>query len=33
MNFITALRKELMEQWRTSRVLIVAAVLIAFGLA
>lgn len=33
MNFFIMLRKELMEQWRTHRFLIVAAVLVAFGLA
>jgi ABC-2 type transport system permease protein len=33
MNFFIVLRKELMEQWRTKRVLIVAAVLVVFGLA
>jgi len=32
MNLYTALRKELMEQWRTSRLLVVAAVLLVFGL-
>jgi ABC-2 type transport system permease protein len=32
MNFFVVLRKELMEQWRTKRLLIVAAVLTAFGL-
>ena len=32
MNFITILRKEMMEQWRTRRFLIVVAVLAAFGL-
>ena len=32
MNFIIVLRKELMEQWRTRRVLIVGAVLVIFGL-
>ncbi len=33
MNFIIVLRKELMEQWRARRMLIVAAVLALFGLA
>ena len=33
MNFITVFRKEMQEQWRTYRFLIVAAVLVAFGLA
>jgi len=33
MNFWIVLRKELLEQWRTYRLLIVAAVLIAFGLS
>ncbi len=33
MLFINVLRKELMEQWRTKRFLIVAAVLVIFGLA
>ena len=32
MNFFSVLRKELMEQWRTKRVLVVAAVLVLFGL-
>ncbi|KAF0109170.1 MAG: hypothetical protein FD146_214 [Anaerolineaceae bacterium] len=32
MNFFSVLRKELTEQWRTKRFLIVAAVLAAFGL-
>jgi ABC-2 type transport system permease protein len=32
MNFFIELRKELTEQWRTRRFLIVAAVLVAFGL-
>lgn len=32
MNFLVVLRKELMEQWRTKRLLIVAAVLVIFGL-
>ncbi len=33
MNFLVALQKELLEQWRTRRWLIVGAVLIGFGLA
>jgi ABC-2 type transport system permease protein len=33
MNFITVFRKEMQEQWRTYRFLIVAAVFAAFGLA
>ncbi|HTX92866.1 MAG TPA: ABC transporter permease subunit [Anaerolineales bacterium] len=33
MNFITVFRKEMQEQWRTYRFLIVLAVLAAFGLA
>ena len=33
MNFMAVFRKEMLEQWRTYRFLIVAAVLIAFGLA
>ena len=33
MNFFIVLRKELMEQWRTKRLLIVAAILTVFGLA
>jgi ABC-2 type transport system permease protein len=33
MNFFIVLRKEITEQWRTRRFLIVAAVLILFGLA
>jgi ABC-2 type transport system permease protein len=33
MNFFVVLRKELIEQWRTKRMLIVAAVLVIFGLA
>lgn len=33
MNFWIVLRKELLEQWRTRRWLIVAAVLVGFGLA
>jgi ABC-2 type transport system permease protein len=33
MNFITVFRKEMMEQWRTYRFLIVVAVLGAFGLS
>ena len=32
MNFIAVFRKEIMEQWRTYRFLIVAAVLVLFGL-
>lgn len=32
MNFLTALRKEWLEQWRTYRVLAVGVVLIVFGL-
>jgi ABC-2 type transport system permease protein len=32
MNFLTVLRKELLEQWRTYRFLIVAAVMVLFGL-
>ena len=32
MNFFIVLRKELMEQWRTKRLLIVAAILAVFGL-
>ncbi len=32
MNFWVALRKEMLEQWRTSRLLIVAVVLVLFGL-
>jgi len=32
MNFFIVLRRELTEQWRTKRFLIVAAVLVAFGL-
>lgn len=32
MGFTVALRKELMEQWRSYRALVVAAVLLAFGL-
>ena len=32
MNFITVFRKEMLEQWRTSRFLIVVAVFAAFGL-
>lgn len=32
MNFFIVLRKELTEQWRTKRFLIVAAVLVLFGL-
>lgn len=33
MNFMVVLRKELMEQWRTRRLLAVVAVLTVFGLA
>ena len=33
MNFITVFRKEMLEQWRTYRFLIVVAVFAAFGLA
>ena len=33
MNFLIMLRKELIEQWRTKRMLVVAAVLVIFGLA
>ena len=33
MNFITVFRKEMLEQGRTYRFLIVAAVLVAFGLS
>ena len=33
MNFMTVFRKEMQEQWRTYRFLIVAAVFAAFGLA
>jgi ABC-2 type transport system permease protein len=33
MNFFVVLRKEMTEQWRTSRFLIVVAVLAVFGLA
>jgi len=32
MNFLVILRKELIEQWRTYKVMIVAAVLVVFGL-
>jgi ABC-2 type transport system permease protein len=32
MNLMTALRKELMEQWRTSRLIVLAVVLLVFGL-
>jgi ABC-2 type transport system permease protein len=32
MNFITVFRKEMLEQWRTSRFLIVVAVFAVFGL-
>ena len=33
MNFMTVFRKEMQEQWRTYRFLIIAAVFAAFGLA
>jgi ABC-2 type transport system permease protein len=33
MNFITVFRKEMMEQWRSYRFLVVLAVLAAFGLS
>jgi ABC-2 type transport system permease protein len=33
MNFLIALHKEWMEQWRTKRVLIIGAVFVLFGLA
>ena len=33
MLFVNVLRKEMMEQWRTKRLLIVVAVLVVFGLA
>jgi ABC-2 type transport system permease protein len=33
MSFITQMRKEIVEQWRTRRFLIVAAILVLFGLA
>jgi ABC-2 type transport system permease protein len=33
MNFFIVLRKEITEQWRTKRLLIVAAVLVIFGLS
>jgi ABC-2 type transport system permease protein len=33
MNFFIVLRKELTEQWRTKRLLIIGAVLVVFGLA
>jgi ABC-2 type transport system permease protein len=33
MNFIAVFRKEMLEQWRTNRFLIVAAVFAAFGLS
>jgi ABC-2 type transport system permease protein len=33
MNFFTVFRKEMLEQWRTSRFIIVAAVLVAFGMS
>jgi ABC-2 type transport system permease protein len=32
MNFLASIRKELMEQWRTYRFLVLAAVLVIFGL-
>jgi ABC-2 type transport system permease protein len=32
MNLMTALRKELMEQWRTSRLIVLVVVLLIFGL-
>jgi len=32
MTFMVALRKELLEQWRTRRMLVLAAVLVLFGL-
>ena len=32
MNFLAALRKEWLEQWRTYRLLVVGVVLVAFGL-
>ncbi|MBN1179551.1 MAG: ABC transporter permease subunit [Anaerolineae bacterium] len=32
MNFLVALRKEVLEQWRSYRLLIIAAVLVVFGL-
>lgn len=32
MNFISVFRKEMLEQWRTSRFLIVSAILVVFGL-
>lgn len=32
MNFLVVLRKELLEQWRTYKLLIVAAILVVFGL-
>ena len=32
MNFLSVLRKEILEQWRTYRFLIVAAVMVLFGL-
>lgn len=33
MNFLAVLRKELLEQWRTRRLLVVSAVFAVFGLA
>ncbi len=33
MNFLAVLHKEMLEQWRTYKLLIVAAVLVAFGLS
>ncbi len=32
MTFLAALRKEILEQWRTYRIMIVAIVLTAFGM-
>lgn len=32
MNYFTALRKEITEQWRTSRFIIVGAILVGFGM-
>jgi len=32
MNLLTSLRKEMIEQWRTSRLLVLAIVLLVFGL-
>ena len=32
MNYFSALRKEITEQWRTSRFIIVAAILVGFGM-